>query len=82
MGLGQVSGVSPCVPPTPFPSDPPTPQYGGRRADPPTLLQMLATVAVLWAGKALRVLKFPDLDRHVPRRVSPPKRSPGTSPAP
>lgn len=34
-------------------------------------MQMLATVVVLWVGKAARVISFPDFDNSMPRKVKP-----------
>lgn len=34
-------------------------------------VQMLATVVVLWVGKAARVISFPDCDESIPRKVRP-----------
>lgn len=32
-------------------------------------VQMLATVVVLWVGKATKVISFPDCDETIPRKV-------------
>lgn len=32
-------------------------------------VQMLATIVVLWVGKAARVISFPDCDENIPRKV-------------
>uniref|UniRef100_A0A8C5QB31 Dynein axonemal intermediate chain 4 n=1 Tax=Leptobrachium leishanense TaxID=445787 RepID=A0A8C5QB31_9ANUR len=63
VGLGQVSNKAPVCHVAP----PPSPSILNDLLFP----QMLATVLVLWVGKALRVVHYPDFDRHIPRKTFP-----------
>lgn len=45
-------------------------RQSGRGVTVPTVrVQMLATIVVLWVGKAARVISFPDCDESIPRKV-------------